>query len=80
MAPVGMERLVYGDIYLECVDKLYCLGDMIGAGGGVEAAVIARIRSGWRNFRELLPILTSRGTSLQLQGKLDAAELCLVLA
>ena len=46
---------------------------MIGAGGGVEAAVIARIRSGWRKFRELLPRLTSKGTSLRLKGKLYAA-------
>ena len=50
MAPVRAERLVYGDISLECVDKLYFLGDMISAGGGVEAAVNARIRSGWRKF------------------------------
>ena len=46
---------------------------MIGVGGGAEAAVIARIRSGWRKFRELLPLLASRGTSLQLKGKLYAA-------
>ena len=32
------------DMSLECVDKFCYLGDMIGAGGGVEAAVIARIR------------------------------------
>ena len=53
-------------IYLECEDKFCYLGDMIGAGGGgVLAAVNARIRSGWRKFRELLPLLTSKGTSLR---------------
>ena len=46
---------------------------MISAGGGVEAAVIARIGSGWRKFRELILLLTSKGTSLRLKGKLDAA-------
>ena len=47
---------------------------MISAGGGLEAAVNARIRSNWRKFRELLyPLLTSRGTPLQLKGKLYAA-------
>ena len=61
-----MERFVYGEISLEYVDKLCYLGDMIGVGGCVEAAVNARIRSGWRKFRELL---TSRGTSLRLKGK-----------
>ena len=60
-------------IYLWNV-KINCyLGDMISAGGGVEAAVNARIRSGWRKLRELLPLLTSKGTSLRLKGKLYAA-------
>ena len=71
--PVGAERLVYGDVSLERVDKFCYLGDMISAGGGLEAAVNARIRSGWRKFRELLPLLTSAGTSLRLKGKLYAA-------
>ena len=56
VTPFRVERLVYRDISLECIDKFCYLGDMIGAGGGVEAAVIARIRSGWRKFRELLPL------------------------
>ena len=68
MAPFGAERIVYGDISLGCGDKFDWLGDVIGAGGGVEAAVITRIRSGWRKFRELFPPLTSRGSSLQLKG------------
>ena len=68
-----MERLLYGDISLECVNKFCYLGDMISAGDSVEAAVNARIRSGWRKFRELLPRLRSRGTSLRLKGKLYAA-------
>lgn len=33
---------------LECVDKFWYMGDMIYAGGGVEAGSIARIRSGWK--------------------------------
>ena len=55
VTPARVERFVYRDISLECVDKLCYLGDMISAGGGVEAAVIARIRSGWRKFKESLP-------------------------
>ena len=66
VTPVGAERLVYGDISLECVDKFCYLCDMISAGGGAEAAVNARIRGGWRKLRELLPLLTSKGTFLQL--------------
>ena len=45
---------------------------MIHAGGGAEAAVIEIIRSGWRMLRELLPLLTLRGTSLPLKGRLYA--------
>ena len=71
--PVGVERLVYVDISPECVDKFCYLGDMMSAGGGAEAALNARIRSGWRKFRELLPLLTLKGTSLRLKGKLYAA-------
>ena len=73
MTPVRAERLVYGDISLERVDKLCYLGDMIYAGGGVDTAVSAIIINGWRKFRELLPLLTLKGTSLRLKGKLYAA-------
>ena len=61
MAPFAAEKIVYGDISLGCGDKFDCLGDLIGAGGGVEAAVITTIRSGWRKFRELLPPLHQDG-------------------
>jgi len=67
VTPVKEKRLVYGDISLECVNKFCYLVDMIRAGGGVEAAVNARIGSGWRKFRELLPRLTLKGTSLRLK-------------
>jgi hypothetical protein len=54
---------------LECVEKFCYLGDMIGAGGGAEEAVTARVRCAWAKFRELAPILTSRGASLKVKGK-----------
>ena len=73
VTPFRVERLVYRDISLKYVDKFCYFGDMISVGGGVEAAVNARIRSGWRMFRELLPLLTSKGTSLRKKGKLYAA-------
>jgi len=55
---------------LECVDKFCYLGDMIGAGGGAEEASRTRVRCAWGKFRELLPILTMRGASLKLKGKI----------
>ena len=58
---------------LECVEKFCYLGDMIGAGGGVEEASRARVRCAWAKFRELAPILTSRGASLVVKGKVYKA-------
>jgi len=40
--------------------------------GGCDLAVTARVRSAWKKFREYLPILTGKGFSLQLKGKVYA--------
>jgi hypothetical protein len=61
------------DIRLECVGKFCYLGDVVGAGGGAEEASRARVRSAWAKFRELAPILTSRGASLKIKGKVYKA-------
>jgi hypothetical protein len=58
---------------LECVDKFCYLGDMIGEGGGAEEASRVRVRCAWAKFRELAPILTSRGASLKVKGKVYRA-------
>ena len=58
---------------LECVEQFCYLGDMIGAGGGAEEASRARTRCAWAKFRELAPILTSRGASLAVKGKIYKA-------
>ena len=47
-------------VFLECqaieiVQRFRYLGDTIEAQGGASAGVIARVRSGWSKFRELLP-------------------------
>lgn len=55
---------------VECVDKFSYLGDMIGAGGGAVDASRTRVRCAWAKFRELSPILTTRGASLKVKGKL----------
>jgi hypothetical protein len=58
---------------LECVDRFCYLGDMIGAGGGVEEASRARVRCAWGKFRELFPVVGSRGVSLRVKGKIYKA-------
>ena len=58
-----------GDGKLECVEEFRYLGDVIGAGGGAEEASKARVRCAWAKFRELAPVLTVRGASLKMKGK-----------
>ena len=62
-----------GGIDYEVVDQFCYLGDMLNAGGGAEASSIARVRSGWKKFRELLPILTGRAFSHKAKGRLYRA-------
>ena len=57
-----------GDGKFELVKRFRYLGDMIGAGGGAEAASRARVRSAWCKFRELSPFLTKRGALLVFEG------------
>ena len=59
-------------VSLEKVDKFCCLGDMLDADGGCNLAVMARVRSAWKKFCEYLSILTRKGLSLKLKGKVYA--------
>ena len=42
--------------------------DMLSAGGGCEIAVTTRVKTAWKKFRELLPVLTSRHLSYKTHG------------
>ena len=59
-----------GEDTLQCVNEFCYLGDMLSPGGGAESSSICRVRCSWKKFRELLPMLTSKGLSLKLIGKL----------
>ena len=68
--PDVLQQISLGDGQnLECVEKFCYLGDTIAAGGGAEVASRARVRCAWAKFRELAPILTSRGASLKVKGQ-----------
>ena len=41
---------------------------MLSAGGGCEIAVTTRVKTAWKKFRELLPVLTSRHLSYKTRG------------
>ncbi|MBJ5603900.1 hypothetical protein JGG68_23865, partial [Salmonella enterica subsp. enterica serovar Albany] len=67
----GDERFDIGNgDSLEKVERFCYLGDMVSADGGPDSAVTARVRSAWKKFKELAPILTSNGASLRLKGKI----------
>lgn len=67
---VRKEMEIDSDGKVECVDKFCYLGDTLGSGGGAEDASRARVRCAWAKFQELSPILTARGASLKVKGKL----------
>jgi len=54
----------------EVVDTFCYLGDMLSVDGDADAAVEARIRTGWNKFRQLVPLLTNRDISLIRTGRL----------
>ena len=53
------EYVVISNESLEVVNKFCYLHNMISVDGCVEESIVARIRCGWKKFRELLPVLTS---------------------
>ena len=53
---------------LEVVASFCYLGDMHSAGGGCEMAVTTCVKTAWKKFRELLPVLTSRHLSYKTRG------------
>jgi len=72
--PELLEEVSLGtDGNMECVNKFRHLGDMIGTDGGAEEASRARVRSAWAKFKELTPVLTARGASLKVKGKVYKA-------
>jgi len=54
---------------LECVDKFCYLGNLIGAGGGVEETSRARVGLRWSWQRSWAIVLTSRGAFVKVKEK-----------
>ena len=55
------------------VRKFLYLGDMLNGGGVSRLASISRVGYGWKKFRELSGILTSKKVALRLKGKVYGA-------
>ena len=60
-------------VKVECVPKFCYLGDTLDSGGGVVEAARARVRCAWAKFKELSPILTVRGASYRIKGRIYSA-------
>ena len=59
--------------------ELTYLGDGVCAGGGCEAAVTARTRCGWVEFRECGELLYERRFPLRLKGAVYGSYVCLTI-
>ena len=55
---------------LELIDKFCYLGDMLSVHRDAESAVETRIRIGWNELRQLVPLLTNKDISLIMRGRL----------
>ena len=61
--------MIDGDEFDTVTDFCY-LGDTLGQAGGCADAETARIRSAWKSFHELLPMLTNCGIYLRRRGNM----------
>ena len=68
-----IEMAIGSDSTLECVEKFCYLVDIIVVGDGARDASITRERCTWSKFRQLSHILTTRGASLSIKGKVYRA-------
>ena len=61
-----------GNFDYKRMDKFCNLGDMLSASAGADASSVTQIRTSWKKFRELLPLLTSRVFSHKMKGNIQA--------
>ena len=68
-----MDRRAQKDVqvipYKQEVEASFCsLGDMISAAGGCELATTTPVKTAWKKFKELLPVLSARHLSYKTRG------------
>ncbi|XP_056009379.1 uncharacterized protein LOC130051460 [Ostrea edulis] len=63
-----MTEVGIGDSTLEVVTDFRYLGDMLSSGGGCELAAATHCKAAWKQFRELLPILTNKHLPTATRG------------
>ena len=53
---------------LEVVASFFYLGDMLSAAGGCELSTTTRVKTAWKKFKDLLPVLSSHHLSFKTHG------------
>ena len=54
---------------LEVVASFRYLGDMLSAAGGCELSTTTHVKTAWKKFKDLLPVLSSRHLSFNIHGR-----------
>ena len=60
---------------LEVVASFCYLGDMLPAAGGCELSTTTRVKTAWKKFKDLLPVLSSSHLSFKTRGHVHSAML-----
>ena len=60
---------------LEVVASFCYPGDMLSAAGGCELSTTTRVKTAWKKFKDLLPVLSSRHLSFKTHGHVHSAML-----
>ena len=59
---------------LEVVASFCYLGDMLSAAGGCELSTTTRVKTAWKKFKDLLPVLSSRHLSFETHGRVYSSS------
>ena len=62
------KEIQVGPDKLEVVASFCYLGDMLSAAGGCELSTTTCVKTAWKKFKDLLPVLSSRHLSLKTRG------------
>ena len=66
--PFGQQTTEGSQDKLEVVASFCYLGDMLSAAGGCELSTTTRVKTSWKKFKQLLPVLSSRHLSFKTHG------------
>ena len=58
---------------LEVVASFCYLGDMLSAAGGCELSTTTHVKTAWKKFKDLLPVLSSRHLSFKTHGRVHSS-------